>query len=132
MASIACSAAARTIGSHSLFGHGEKLLAMLSGKLLADRLEIVAGIEPFGNLADVLAERLAVAQIGRAGERIDLGAGVVDIIFARHGEAGEGEQIGERIAEHGAAAMADMHRPGRIGRHILDVHGLAFADGAPP
>ena len=110
--------------------HGEKLLAMLSGELLADRLEIVAGIKPFGNFADLLAQRFAIAQIGRAGERIDLGAGVVDIVFARHGKAGEGKKIGERIAEHGAAAMADMHGAGRVGRHILDVHGFAFADGA--
>ena len=101
-------------------------------KLLADRLEIVAGIEAFGNLADVFAKRFAIAQVSRAGERIDLGARVVDIIFARHGKAGEGKEIGERIAEHGAAAMADMHGAGRIGRHIFDVHGLAFADGAAP
>ena len=76
------------MGSHSLFRHRQQLLAMLVDKRLADRLEIVAGIEPFGDLADVLAERLAVAQIGRAGERIDLGAGIVDIIFAGDGEAG--------------------------------------------
>ena len=103
---------------------------MLIGELLPDRLQIVAGIEPFGDLADVLAERLAVAQEGRAGERIDLGAGIVDIIFARDGKAGKGEQIGERIAEHGAAAMADMHRPGRVGRDIFQVDRLALADGA--
>ncbi len=103
---------------------------MLVGKLLADRLEIVAGIESFRDLADVLAERLAVAQEGRARQRIDLGAGIVDIIFAGHGKAGEGEKIGERIAEHGAPAMADMHGAGRVGRDIFDVHRFAFADGA--
>ncbi len=67
----------------------------------------------------LLAERLAVAQEGRAGERIDLGAGIVDIIFAGDGEAGEGEQIGERIAEHRAAAMC-RHASARLDwpRHI--------------
>ena len=35
--------------------------------------------------------------------------------------AGEFEQIGERVAEHRAAAVADMHRPGRIGRNIFDI-----------
>ena len=38
----------------------------------------IAGIQAFGDLADVLAERLAVPQVHRAGERIDLRAGVVD------------------------------------------------------
>ncbi len=77
-------------------------------------------------------KRLAVAQERRAGEHVDLGAGVVDVIFAGDVEAGEGEQIGQRVAEHGAAAMAHMHRAGRIGGHILDVHGVPLADGAPP
>ena len=104
---------------------------MLLDQQPADGLQIVAGIEAFGNLADVLAKRLAIAEVGGAGERIDLGAGVIDIIFARDVEAGEGEQTGERIAEHRAAAMADMHRTGRIGRDIFDVDDFALADGAP-
>ena len=72
-------------------------------------------------------ERLAVAQEGRAGEHVDLRAGVVDVVLARHLVAGEGEERGERIAEHGAAAVADMHRPGRVGRHVLDVDLLPRA-----
>ncbi len=28
--------------------------------------------------------------------------------------------------------MAHMHRTGRVGRHVFDVHGLALADGASP
>ncbi len=39
--------------------------------------------------------------------------------------AGEFEEIGEGVAEHGAASVADMHRPGRIGRHIFDVDIIA-------
>ena len=85
------------------------------------RLQIVAGIEALRDRADRLAERLAVAQEGRAGEHVDLRAGVVDVIFARHLAAGEGQQVGERVAEHGAARVADMHRPGRIGADIFDV-----------
>jgi hypothetical protein len=68
----------------------------------------------------------------RARERIDLGARVIDIIFAGDGEAGEGEKIGERIAEDRAPAMADMHRSGRVGGDIFYVHRFAFADGALP
>ena len=103
---------------------------MLGGERRADRLQIIARIKPFGNGADVFAERLAVAQERRAREHIDLRAGIVDVVFARDLEAGESQQIGERIAEHRAAAMADMHRPGRIGRDIFDIDRLARADVA--
>ena len=44
--------------------------------------------------------------------------------------AGEAKQIGQRVAEHRATAMADMHRPGRIGRDVFDVDGLVAADVA--
>ncbi len=111
--------------------HRLELVAELGLQRLAHRLEIVAGIEALGNCADVLAERLAVAQERRARQHVDLRAGVVDVVLARHREAGDRQQIGERIAEHRAAAMADMHRPGRIGRDVFDVHRLARADAAP-
>ena len=54
------------------------------GNERADRLEILARIKPFRNCADIFAQGFAVAQIGRAREHIDLGAGIVDVIFARH------------------------------------------------
>ena len=98
------------------------------GQRRADRLQVVAGIEPGRDLADVLAQRLAVAQIGGAGQRIDLRAGIVDVVLARHLVAGELQQVGQRIAEHRAAAMADVHRPGRVGRDVLDVDALALAE----
>ena len=106
--------------------------AVFGGERLADRLEIVAGIKPFRDRADVFAERLAVAQEGRAREHVDLRAGIVDVVFARDLVAGEGEQVGERVAEHRAAAMADMHRPGRVGRDIFDIDRLALPDIAAP
>ena len=103
---------------------------MLGLQRLADRLEVIAGIQPLGNLADRLTERFEVAQERRASEHVDLSAGVVDVVFAGDVIAGEGEQIGERVAEHGATAMADMHRAGRIGRHVLDIDLVAAADRA--
>ena len=103
---------------------------MLGGKRLPDRLQIIAGIQPFRNLADVLAERLAIAQERRAREHIDLRAGIVDVIFAGDVIARERQQACQRIAEHRAPAVADMHRPGRIGRDIFDIDLFGRADSA--
>ena len=99
---------------------------MVGGEFAADLAQVVAGIEAFGDGADVLAQRLAVTQVHRARQDIDLGAGIVDVIFARDGIAGEGQQIGERVAEDRAAAVPDMHRPGRIGRDVFDIDLLAL------
>src|SRR5262249_36170891 len=57
--------------------------AIAGGELRSHRLEVVAGIEAFRYGGDVLAERLAVAQERRARERVDLRAGIVDVVFAR-------------------------------------------------
>ena len=43
-----------------------------SSPALADRLQVIAGIEPLRDLADILAKRLAVAQERGASEHIDL------------------------------------------------------------
>ena len=95
--------------------------AIFVGELFADGDQIVARIKALRNVADGLAERLAVAQEGRAREHIDLRAGVVDIIFARHIVTGEHQQIGERIAEHRTTTVTDVHRAGRIGGDVFDV-----------
>jgi hypothetical protein len=77
-----------------------------------------------------LAERLAVAQERRTGEHIDLGARVVDVVLAGHRKARKREQVGERIAEHRAATMADMHGPSGVRRDVFDVDRFARTDGA--
>ena len=76
----------------------------------------------------VVAQSLAVSQIGRPREDIDLGAGVVDVVLALHAEPGLGEQPGQRVPDHCAAAVPDMHRAGRIGRYELDIDAFAAAD----
>ena len=101
--------------------------AVARGERRAGLLEIVAGIEPSGIAPIGLAQRLAIAQMERARERIDLGAGVVDVVFAVDGEPGLGQQRRQRVADHGAAAVADMQRPGRIGRDIFDIDPRAAA-----
>ena len=108
--------------------HRAQLRAVLGGEFASDRLEIVAGIKAFGNCADIFTERLAVTQESRARQHIHLRARIVDVVFARDVEAGEQEQIGKRVAEHRAAAVADMHGSGRIGRDVLDIDFFAFAD----
>ena len=131
IAIIASMARGRTSGSQSASGCVLQARAEFGLERLADRLQIVAGIEPLGDRADVLAERLAVAQEGRAGEHVHLGAGVVDVIFARRLPAGEGEEARQRVAEHRAARVADMHRPGRVGADIFDVDRPGGARARP-
>ena len=97
-------------------------------RALADSDQILAGIHTFGDFADVLAERLAVTHVQRAGERIDLRAGIVDVIFLGDPESRRLKQPREAIADHRAAAMAHVHRPGRVGRDIFDVDPLVLAD----
>ena len=113
-------ATSRTIGSPRAFVAVEEGAAVRGGQGGTDGLEVVAGIEPLGD-DDGLAERLAVAQVRRPGEDVDLGAGVVDVIFARRRMAGEGQERGQRIAEHRPAGMPDMHGAGGIGGHVFHV-----------
>ena len=95
-----------------------------------DGFEIMARIEALRNRPDVFAERLAVAQIGRARQRVHLGSGVVDVELARHPISGEFQQRAECVAEHRAPTMADMHRTGGIGGDIFDIDLFARAEVA--
>ena len=101
--------------------------AVALGDRGAHVLEILAGIEALGDRADRLAQRLLVAQVGRLAELVDLGAGIVDVVFLGDGIARLGQQVGQRIAHHGAARMRDVQRPGRIGRDVLDIDLRALA-----
>ena len=53
---------------------------------------------------------------------------IVDIIFLGDAETRRLEQPRQRIADHRAAAMAHVHRPGRVGRDIFDVDPFVVAD----
>ncbi len=115
--------------------------AVGGGKQLADRDQILAAVlQSAGNLVVKLrlgerrADRLQVAPIGGPGQCADLGAGVVDVVFLGDGVTGLGHQVGQRIAHHGAAAMADMHRAGGICGDVFDIDrqagaGRAVAEG---
>ncbi len=110
--------------------HLGQLVVVIVGQFVAAFDQIIAGVKPFRDLADVLADRLAVTEEGGAGQHIDLGAGIVDVIFAGDVKTGGRQQTGQGVAEHRAAAVADMQRAGRVGRDIFDIDLLAGADGA--
>jgi len=101
------------------------LVAKLCGQRRADRLQIIAGIKAIGNRANIITQRLTISQVHRAREHIDLPARIIDVIFADHAVPGPFEQAGQRIAHHRAAAMAHVHRPGRVGRDIFDIDPAA-------
>ena len=126
--SIAAIARSRKSGSHSLSGAAAYRSPYSAASSAPDRLQIVAGVKALADLADVLAERLAVAKVHRTGERIHLRARVIDIIFLGDAEACRLEQPREAVADDCAAAMAHMERTGRVGRDIFDVHPLVRAD----
>ena len=101
-------------------GRAGVAVAELGRERGADGHQVIARVQPLGD-DDGGAERLPVAQVERAREHVDLRARVVDIILADHARAGELQQAGERVAHHRAAAMAHVHRAGRVRRDILDV-----------
>jgi hypothetical protein len=103
-------------------GNSEPAVAVTLHQRTGGVLQIVAGIKPVRHRAHRLASRFAVAEVERPRERIHLRAGVVDIVFAAHGEARFGQQRRQRVPHHGAAAVADMERTCRVGRDVLDIH----------
>ncbi len=117
MASVANS---RTSASHSSSGRSDEPVADLVAQRLADADQVVAGIGAVREV-DVAAVRLEVAQVDRPREHVDLRAAVVDVELTRDVIAREGEKRRQRVAEHRASGMADMQRPGGIGRDELDI-----------
>ena len=84
-----------------------------------DALLQAAGLDKLGSESSV-TERLApekVTQLIRSVWR------AMDDEFM-----GFTEQRCQHVANHGAAGVADMHWPGRIGRNIFDIYRLTGAD----
>ncbi len=92
--------------------------------------QVVAGVAVLGNVGSHPV-RLQQARVRRPRQGRDLLARVVDVILARDVEAGERHQTRHRVAEHRAAAMADVQRAGRIGADELDQHPPSAADVRP-
>ncbi len=113
-----------------LFGLVQQGVAEFFHKRLPHRDQIVARIKAHWNF-NRFTQRLAVAQESRAGQRIDLRSGIVDVIFLGHLVACVGQKRCQRVAINGAARMAHMHRTGRIGRNIFDIDLLALPHIGP-
>ena len=110
------------------FRSRDKSIAVLRSEDGSDGLQIVARVKTLADLADILSQRLAVSEMHRPCERIDLRSGVVDVIFLGDAEPRRLEQPSETVADDGAAAMPHVERTGRIGRDIFDVDPLVGAD----
>ena len=95
--------------------------AIAGRERLAHGNQIVPRIEALGNVPDHLPARLAVAGMDGASERVHLRAGVVHVVFPRHGKAHMGEKIGERIAHDCASGMPDVERPRGVSGNIFHV-----------
>jgi len=102
----------------------EHELDALAGELLGGPVRGVRDAR--GEVGDVVAvvavlRRLLPAGTGadRLAEAPDLAAGVVDVVLALDGVAGELEHPRERVAVGGVAARGDGDRPRRVRRHEL-------------
>ena len=104
---------------------------MLFRQRFAYRDEIIARVETLRDRPDRLPQRLAIAEIGRTGELIDLGTAIVDVVLAGDGIAHCFEEVGERVAEDRTAGVPDMHRAGGVGRDVLDIDLRPTAPGSP-
>ena len=64
----------------------------------------------------------------RGAEDVDLAARIVEVVLARDAVARRLEDAAEQVADERAAGVADRERPGRVGRHELDVDVLGLGD----
>ncbi len=110
-------------------GPADPAVAFGLGDGAADILQILAGILAFREIADVLAQRLSVAQVGRTRQDVDLGARIVDVVLSGDVESGLLQQGRQGVAEHRAAGMSGVQRTGRVGRDVLDVDPPTGAGG---
>ncbi len=115
-----------------------RAVAPLARLLLRGRVAEL-GAHPVGHLDEVLAlvavlGRLlaAVAREQRRGERVELVAGVVQVVLAVHLGALRGEQVGDRVADRDPAPAAGVERAGRVRRDELEVDALAGQRSAWP
>ena len=102
-------------------------VAVVALDALGDLADVLAGVAVLRDLG-VAAEDLLVAGVEGAREDRDLLAGVVDVVLLLHLVPGRAQHGGERGADGGAAPVADVDRPGRVGGDVLDLRLAAAAE----
>ena len=112
-------------------GNRHERIAPLRFQGARDIDDVLALVAVFGHRR-VDAVLLEIACADRLAEQLHLAAAVVEIIFARHVEAGRLVESRDRIAQHGVAAVADGDGSGRIGGEKLDLDFLAGARAQLP
>ena len=100
----------------------------LFGKCHTDISQISTRIKAWRDVADIIAKRFAISQIGRARQHIDLRASIIGVVFARDIPTGKRQQLGHHIAQHRATCVRRVQWPGGIGRDILNIDRPPFAD----
>ncbi len=103
------------------FLHIGKRRSKFGLQLLADWFQVVPWIKSCRDLANVLAKRLAVPQEGTARQRVDLRAGIVDVIFLDHIISGKRQYVRQGVADDRTADVTDMHGACRIGGNVFNV-----------
>ena len=92
---------------------------LLGEHLLRDVVDVRA-------LVAVLRHRLALRPgLDRGAELVHLRPAVVDVELPLHAGTGRVEHPGQRVADRGPPGVAEVQRPGRVGRDELDVDPLA-------
>ena len=120
-------------GSASSSGESAYRSPTSSRKLSRELDHVLPAIPVLGELGGTSAQG-AVPREERPPEVVHLVADVVDVILADDLVAGELQDPREGVPYGGAAAVADVKRSGRVGRHELEVDGLPLAGlrGAEP
>ncbi len=80
----------------------------------------------------VVPEELPVARTHAQRQQLHLSARVVVVVLPMDVPAGPIEERGDRVTQRGLPSVAQVERPGGVGRHELDHDRAAFADVAPP
>ncbi len=120
----------RQPGEHLGRGTAQRLAAARAQRR-RDRAQVIPAIAVRREL-ETLAAELEIAQPHRRSQDLHLAAGVVHVVLAVHAPAVGLQQVRDRRAERRVAAVADVQRPGRVGRDELDDGGPAAPAVAAP
>ncbi len=102
-----------------LLGRGQNFGRQLLGHVV----DVVAVVAVLGDLAAFANGH------DRCAEILHLAAEIVEVVLALDLMAGGRQDAAQEIAGEGAPSIADVERPGRVGRHELDVDVLRMLGG---